>query len=189
MKHESNAVYVDWMLYFEDWEHYSRDVLKAEKEQFIEDSNYDADDYQSLDEIDDLFTEIEERTEPTMNYAWTVNRDVSHEQAYKIAMETNCVVMLRTNEDGDNEFYIALTGAGMDFSQDIAAAFHIIQGYVPFNLFMEMSKQPGLTIPEESLAVIVEDTIEEFHNYTEKMNMHIEWWTEGLDEIFKRRQR
>ncbi len=44
------------------------------------------------------------------------------------------------------EYFLALTGGGMDLSQDIALAYIIAQGWIPTALAYEVSTQPELSV-------------------------------------------
>ena len=72
----------------------------------------------------------------------------------KVVKETNCTVIENT-ETG--EWFLALTGGGMDLSQDIALAYLIVQGWIPTALAYNVSTQPCLSVSGKDWLLIMED--------------------------------
>ncbi len=79
---------------------------------------------------------------PMMNYAYPLNGRPSDEQIIEICEETNCTVVEDT-KTGD--FFLALSGGGMDLSQDVAMAYIIAENHVPPALALNVSTQEGLS--------------------------------------------
>ena len=129
----------DWN---EDWEYVGRDVMysyyeahpKAAKEE-----GYEVNDKGEVEYLD----ELADREHPMMLYAYPLEFDeLEEEKIIKICIETNCTVVRNV---ATNDLFLALTGGGMDLSQDIALAYIIAQRWVPFALALAVSTQPNLS--------------------------------------------
>lgn len=79
---------------------------------------------------------------PMMNYAYPLWGRPSDEEIVAVCEQTNCTVV---EDDESGEFYLALTGGGMDLSQDIALAYVLCDTRIPAALAFEVSKQYGLS--------------------------------------------
>ncbi len=83
----------------------------------------------------------EDAAEPIMNYAYPLYSCPSEEQILKIVNHTNLTVM-----EKDEDYYLALTGGGMDLSQDIGLAYMYAGQRIPSALASEISTQYGLSV-------------------------------------------
>lgn len=79
---------------------------------------------------------------PMMNYAYPLYKRPSDGQILKICEETNCTVV---EDTGTGDFFLALTGGGMNLSQDIAMAYIIAGEPIPPALAMSVATQHGLS--------------------------------------------
>ena len=93
-------------------------------------------------DMDTLICERADENYPVMLYAYPLNGRPSDEQIIKICEETNCTVVEDTRTGG---FFLALTGGGMDLSQDVAMAYIIAENYIPPALALNVSTQEGLS--------------------------------------------
>ena len=75
-----------------------------------------------------------------MNYAYPLYSEPSEKQILKIVRNTNLTVM---EKDGD--FFLVLTGGGMDLSQDIGLAYIYAGERIPIALAQQISTQHGLS--------------------------------------------
>lgn len=83
---------------------------------------------------------------PMMNYLYPLDYDgfIEHDKVkglkirVEVASETNCVLVQNTKTD---EWFLTLTGGGMDLSPSIAHAFMICQKWLPNDLLKELN--PG----------------------------------------------
>ncbi len=135
------SINVDWREEFEEWENIGRDVMRELFEEHPEEAEKDGHDVEDgkvtyLDEVLDNY-------EPMMNYAYLLQCNPDREKLLRVCRETNLTVMYRESED---EYYLALTGGGMDLSQDIARAYQILETWIPIALISEVSKQPELSV-------------------------------------------
>ena len=112
------AINVDWT--DDKWEFVGRQFEEAKNEEIEADAFY-----------------------PMMNYAYELRSEPSEEKIKEIHEKTNLTVV----KDSEEEiFYLALTGGGMDLSQDIALAYIIAEGWLPVSLLRNVSTQKGLSI-------------------------------------------
>ena len=90
-----------------------------------------------------------------MNYAYPLNySDFDNEDILKVCDETACSVVYNIEEDA---YYLVLCGGGMDLSQDIALAYIILTGTMPFELARQVSKQHGLSKSGDNWVKIMEE--------------------------------
>lgn len=79
---------------------------------------------------------------PMMLYAYPLEGEPSDEEIKKIHRKTSVTVV---REKGTDQYFLALTGGGMDLSQDIARAYIIAENRVPIELAREVNTQKELT--------------------------------------------
>lgn len=74
---------------------------------------------------------------PMMNYIYPLDHQglVTEETQIEIAENTNCVLV---EENSSGDYYLALTGGGMDFSPSIAHAYMIAQKWLPIGLIQDL---------------------------------------------------
>lgn len=91
---------------------------------------------------------------PMMNYAYPLEftKDVDEAKILEVYNRTNCCVVYNQNEE---EYYLALTGGGMDLSQDIAFAYIILEKWIPEHLLDEVCLQPMLSVGREDFETIL----------------------------------
>lgn len=82
---------------------------------------------------------------PMMNFAYPVFGNINDDAIKKICRETNCTVVFNNHED---RFYLALTGGGMDLSQDIAKAYILAQGYIEWDFIDAVYISAPLSVSE-----------------------------------------
>ena len=145
------SINVDWSEEFEKWENIGQNYMRAYFEEHPEeaekDMGYELEDGQVkyLDELLDSY-------QPMMNYAYPLQCDPTlfddgKEKIIKVCRETNLTVMYK---EADDCYYLALTGGGMDLSQDIARAYQILETWIPIALLGEVCKQPELSVHGEA---------------------------------------
>ena len=85
--------------------------------------------------------QYEDSCHPMMNYAYPLETTPEDNKVIEVCQKTSCTVMYNSEED---KYYLALTGGGMDLSQNIALAYNILERWVPLDLALEVSTQDGL---------------------------------------------
>jgi len=137
------SIDVDWMNYMEKgWSNEGRSVIENNCKHKTEDKGKDKETNMRYCGYCDKCGFSEDSAEPMMNYAYPLETTPSEEAILKVIQETNCTVMYNEEED---KYYLALSGGGMDLSQDIALAYNIIERWIPFELALSVSTQDGLS--------------------------------------------
>ena len=124
---EGNWKNLTWNLIVEDDE-----VLRT----LYEDAGYDDVYYDELDDEEkvkyirnsDAFHELAEGYYPMMTYVHVLQSEPAEEDALKVYKNAPNMVLLK--DDMDN-CYIGMSGAGMDFSEEIAYAYMVVDRCVP----------------------------------------------------------
>jgi len=137
------SISVDWREEYErgTWEMTGANVMREFYESNPKEAKRDGHDVERgkvkyIDEVIDAFM-------PMMNYAYPLYTEPSEEKIIKVCRETNLTVVY--NND-DETYYLALTGGGMDLSQDIARAYQIIENWLPVSLLTNVCTQPELSV-------------------------------------------
>ena len=199
------SISVDWTNYFENWTNRGRDILKdscnhydadeSNKEDFDNRSEQDKKDYteeQFEDWCKDSFKTSnvrykdyceecdisEDSAEPMMNYAYPLHHEPTEEEILRIVKETNLTIM-ENNDTG--EFFLALCGGGMDFSQEIGYAY-LICGYIPDAMAFNVSEQYGLNISGKKYFELMNKVITSLENSQEAYKNRIVRIKEAVKE-------
>lgn len=105
-----------------------------------------------------------------LDYDGFITGDEGTQKRIKIASETNCVCVQNTKTD---EWFLTLTGGGMDLSPSIAYAYVIAQKWLPLELLQELN--PGWckdTLSKEHFKelrdICMKQTENENHRFREK---------------------
>lgn len=114
------------------------------------------------DRIEEVFENNRSYYEPIYNFLHALTIKPEEEKILKIITSTNCTVLY--NEEKDI-YYIALTGCGMDLSQDIGYAYLILQRWIPQDLILSIAKQRKLSINEKQFEVLKKAIIEQSKHY------------------------
>jgi hypothetical protein len=118
----------------------------------------------------------EDSGEPMMNFGYPLEREPDDEKILKVVNETNCTVMHNTDTD---EYFLALTGGGMDLSQDIALAYHILEKWIPFELAIRVCTQKELSVGGKNWDILKQAMINSLDNEMENAMRKLEIWKEG----------
>ena len=78
------------------------------------------------------------------------------------------------------EYFLALTGGGIDLSQDIALAYIIAQGWIPTALAYEVSTQPGLSVSRKAWIEVAGRCKKELEIAIENYKRRIEEWEASI---------
>ena len=117
------SIYVDWMKEFskDNWEFVGRRALEDGRGEWADDNP---------DGIN------EDEGYPIYNFAYPLFRDQIDDQVIlRVCEETNCTVVYSNERD---KYYLALTGCGMDFTQDIALAYLIADGCIDWDMLSDV---------------------------------------------------
>ena len=182
------SINVDWSEELEEWENigqnYMREFFEEHPEEAEKDMGYELEDGQVkyLDELLDSY-------QPMMNYAYPLEcdptlRDNGKERVIRVCRETNLTVMYR---EADDCYYLALTGGGMDLSQDIASAYQILETWVPVALLSEVSKQPELSMHGEAWLEMAQQIQKQIGTEIDRLQSDLKRWGESIAEYETKR--
>jgi hypothetical protein len=127
------SINVDWSNYHEKWENTGRSLIEQNCK------HEDGVQYNGYCEKCEVY---EDDCEPMMNYAYPLETTPDDDKIIEVCQKTCCTVMYNNDDDC---YYIALCGGGMDLSQDIALAYHILEKWIPLDLALQVSTQDGLS--------------------------------------------
>jgi hypothetical protein len=108
--------------------------------------------------VEDLAQEKADSHFPMMLYCYPLQFEPSEKQIIKTCLNTNCTIVQDRHTE---EFFLALTGGGMNLSQDIALAYLYTDGRIPYALALNVSKQPGLSVSRKDFLKVAKKIKEE----------------------------
>ena len=138
-----NSIYVDWGNCGSEWEFVGASLMREDAERRKESGEEDV-----------YPEEVESSNMPMMNYVYPLERcsELPPEKILEVCKETNCTVVYNNNDD---KYYLALTGCGMDLSQDIAYVYMIADGCIHWDMLNDVCIQPALSISMEKYKVLM----------------------------------
>ncbi len=123
----------EWSL--EDWNFVGEEI---ERRKFEEEEH----------EHDEGFREVcPDRFYPMMNYCYPLEHEPSDEVIVRVHEKTGCTVVQKRST---GDYYLALTGGGMDMSQDVGLAYLVTDDWIPTDLVHSINIQKPLTMTGES---------------------------------------
>ena len=136
------SVFVDWTNenICQKWEFVGRDVLLEKKGERSEKNQ------NGIDEDDGY---------PIYNFAYPLFKNrIDKDDIFKACEETNCTVVYNTEDD---RYYLALTGCGMDLSQDIASAYIIVDGCIDWDFLDSVYISKPLSVSKPNYFKILKE--------------------------------
>lgn len=155
----------DW--HESQWNHIGRDLMY---EYYLEDEETKKECEENNWELEDIACERADDHYPMMLYAYPLGFEPDDEKIIEVCTRTNCTVV---ENDLTGDFFLALSGGGMDLSQDIALAYLIIQGWIPTALAYNVSTQPCLSVSEEDYLAIMKAIKTQLENQIGYYQRHI----------------
>ena len=132
-------------------------------------------------DIEDYANEQADKNFPMMNYAYPLEMgEPSEDKILEICLKTNCTVVEDT-ETGD--FFLALTGGGMDLSQDIALAYMIAEKWLPTSLLRNVCTQPALSVSKKEYRKIMSRIKEQLRMENARNKDHLKRINEELKKL------
>lgn len=132
-------------------------------------------------DIEEYANEQADKNFPMMNYAYPLEMgDPGEEKTIEICLKTNCTVVEDT-ETGD--FFLALTGGGMDLSQDIALAYMIAEKWLPTSLLRNVCTQPALSVSKKEYRKIMRRIKEQLRMENARNKDHLKRINEELKKL------
>jgi hypothetical protein len=175
------SINVDWSEEYDQWENigqsYMRELFEKNPKE-AEQYGYEVEDgeVRYLDEALDAW-------QPMMNYAYPLVCnptlwDDGKEKIIRVCQETNLTVMYNLD---DETYYLALTGGGMDLSQDIAKAYQILENWVPLSMLGEISKQPELSIHGKAWLEMAQQIQKQIDMEIAKLQASLHEWSNSIE--------
>ncbi|MCK4982607.1 MAG: hypothetical protein KAS17_06765 [Victivallaceae bacterium] len=91
---------------------------------------------------------------PVVNYAYPLFSEPDEEKIIKVCEETGCTVVYNSQDDN---YYLALTGCGMNLSQDIALAYIIVDGCIEWGFLENVSVSGAFSVSKEDYQIILNE--------------------------------
>jgi hypothetical protein len=155
--------FVDWSEVWSDerqeWEFIGRSLLLDKLDEYSEDNEEGLED-------DDGY--------PVYNYAYPIETfgELEDDKILRICEETSCTVVYNTKED---QYYLSLTGCGMDMSQSIALAYMIAYslddepyGIIDWEMIDDVAISAPYTISEYHFNIMLKTLARQFRIRQEK---------------------
>lgn len=166
----------DW----EEWDFVGRDVIYGFYEENPEEAEKDG------HEVEDgrvkYLDEVADYQYPVMLYAYPLDSEPEREKIIEVCRRTNCTVVMKK---GIEEYFLALTGGGMDLSQDIALAYIIAQGWIPTALAYTVSTQPELSVSGKDWLIVAERCKKELEMAINSNKHKIAEWEASIGKFKK----
>ena len=132
---------------------------------------------------DEVYEYVRSQVKPMMNYFYYVDigiNDLTPDKTFDLIFHTNCTLIQMDRDDADDSFYIGLTGGEMDLSQDIALAYFILTGTIPYEFIDQIYLNHPLSVNHINFRIILEkcrevlkNTIDKSTNQIEQIEMHL----------------
>lgn len=168
----------DWQ--DEKWNHVGNDLMY---DYYLKDRETKQECKQNNWDIEDIAREKADEHYPMMLYAYPLGIEPSDEKIIEVCTKTNCTVV-KDNETED--YFLALSGGGMDLSQDIALAYLMTDGWIPTALAVNVCTQPCLSVGRKQWLKIMRaikkqlrTEICQYHSHINEINVHIKAFKES----------
>lgn len=89
-----------------------------------------------------------------MNFAYPLFSEPDEEKITKVCEETACTVVYNLQDDN---YYLVLTGGGMDMSQSIALAYIIADGCIEWDMLENVYISGAFSVSEEDYRIILKE--------------------------------
>jgi len=179
------SIFVDWSAedIYEKWEFTGANLVRQREEEKLRNCPHGNADNGYCDECEVYPDERADENYPMMNFAYPLYMgNISDEKILEVCDETNLTVVYNIEEDS---YYLALTGGGMDLSQDIALAYLIATGWIPVSLLTDINIQPMLSVSRENWLKIANKVIEGISHRISHMESIKKEWETAKQEVEK----
>lgn len=117
---------------------------------------------------------------PMMNYAYPLDNDPTDDEIQEIHERTGCTVVQKKSTGA---YYLALTGGGMDLSQDIGLAYLVTDDWIPADMVNSIYARKALSLRGDDYQELlkgIQKTVEAEKN---KLNRTLEEVEEQLENL------
>ena len=167
------SISVDWSEEYnipDKWENVGRRVIEehcTHKPAKRDDSNM------SYEGNCDACGFCEDSAMPMMNFAYPLVITPDDDEVLEVVKRTNCSVMHNTESD---EYFLVLCGGGMDLSQDIALAYHILERWIPYELAINVCTQKDLSVSGADWGILKRAMQESLKLYAGRAQEYLKRW-------------
>ena len=137
------SISVDWRDDSDRWRYIGSEVMRKRAEAVLKSCKHGNRDKDGCGECGVYPDEIADEQRPVVNFAYPLCTKPTTAKIVRICEKTNCTVVKNIST---GEYFLALTSAGMDLSQDIGLAYTYADEWIPCALAMEISTQYGLSV-------------------------------------------
>jgi len=95
-----------------------------------------------------------QRNKPIMNFVYPLFSEPDEEKIIKVCEETSCTVVYNLQDD---TYYLALTGCGMNLSQDIALAYIIADNCIDWDMLENVYVSGALSVSKDDYKIILNE--------------------------------
>ena len=162
----------------ERWNHVGVNLMY---EHYLEDEDVKKEveeDYPHMD-VEEFAREKADGHFPMMLYAYPLAIEPSDDAIREVCRETCCTVV-EDEESGD--YYLALSGGGMDLSQNVALAYMIAEKWIPTALASEVSTQYGLNFSGETYLRVMNGLKESLQKDVNNITYQLSRIEEGIEK-------
>lgn len=179
----------DWSNYLEKgWENVGRSAMEVyyndNPKEYAEYFGIDEKEAEEKAEKNEIELEADD-FEPMMNYYYPLELDPTEEKIIEVCKRTNCTVMYKEGENSEDIWALALTGGGMNLSQDIALAYMICEKWIPKDLLFSVCTQPALSVSKEDWNEIANRVLEQIGLERSDLDRKEKEWKEQLGSLDK----
>lgn len=174
----NTARFVDWIEEYEDWENIGRNAIVDKCTHKHPKGNGESN--MSYAGYCDECESYEDSGVPMMNFAYPLDVKPSDEAILSVLDKTNLTVMYSDKED---KHYLALTGGGMDLTQDIALAYYYCQKWIPMDVIHSLCTQKELTVSGLQWDVLVTAVIESIKLEQRHLADRLVDWEKHFSEV------
>jgi len=98
--------------------------------------------------------DIYQSNKPMMNFTYPLFCEPNKGKIIKVCEETSCTVVYNSQDDN---YYLALTGCGMNFSQSIALAYMIADGCIEWSMLEDVCTSGAFSVSKEDYQIILNE--------------------------------
>ncbi len=111
---------------------------------------------------------------PMMNFAYPLECDNFDEDKIKEVIDRTCCTVMENSETG--KWFLALCGGGMDLSQDIALAYHLLETWIPYDLAITVCTQKDLSVGGKDWEILKKAMQESLKSYKGSVEYKLKEW-------------
>lgn len=151
-----NNIYVNWndKDVLQNWDFVGAAVVYHMESKKPQECPHGNQNLRYCDECDCYPDTKENNNFPAMNYAYPLSSEPDKDKIIRVCEETCCTVVRNLQED---KYYLALTGNGMDLSQDIALAYIIADSSIPWSLLEHVYNSGAFSVSEKDYKIILKE--------------------------------